>query len=170
MAATDPCNAQGGERVDAAAFADIALFSSLDDDTLELLSQRLVVSSAKVGDLIFEESDAGRAMYVVLEGSVTLFKRCQCGHTPEMRTALAGDWFGEMSLLDVMARPVSARAAADTKLLAVCPTDLSAVYRADLKMYSLLVMNMARQLSRKLRKVEASLLCRPGGEPSCHDD
>jgi CRP-like cAMP-binding protein len=146
-----------GERVAATAFAPIALFSGLDDDILELLSQRLIVRISTTGQVIFEEGDAGRAMYVVLEGKVTMFKRSAAGREAHMATAERGDWFGELSLLDVMARAVSARADTTTTLLSICPTDLSAVYRADIKMYALLVMNLARQVSRKLRVAELSL-------------
>ncbi len=152
-----------GEHTTADVLAELALFSSLDDATLALLAERLKVQVAE-DEKLFEEGDAGRCMYVVLDGKVTLSKRSKTGQRKSVATAAAGDWFGEMSLLDVMARPVRAQADAGTRLLTLCPTDLSAVYRANVKMYALLVMNMARQLSRKLRTAELSLACALCGE------
>lgn len=155
--ASDSCHASGGERADARSLGEIALFSSLDETTLTLLAKRLRVRAVLPGELIFEEGQAGRAMFVVLGGRVSMFKRSQNGHETEVATAKTGDWFGEMSLLDVMARPVTVRALEATRLLVICPTDLEAVYRTNLKMYALLVMNVARQLSRKLRVAEHTL-------------
>lgn len=157
--ATDPCPLPERTPVDATAFAHMALFSGLDDATLMLLARRVSVRHFGADELIFAEGDAGRAMYVVLSGSVAMSKALPTGGSTHVTTAEAGDWFGELCLLDVMARPVSARTTAASELLAICPTDLSAVYRSSMKMYALLVMNLARQLSRKLRAAETSL-CR----------
>lgn len=160
MAVSDPCaSAPGGERVEATRLSELALFSSIDESTLKMLAERLRVVRFASGDHIFEEGDSGRAMYVVLEGCVTMTKRSRSGDAAAIVSAEVGDWFGEMSLLDVMARPVTAQAEGPCSLLTMCPTDLNAVYRTNLKMYALLVMNMARQLSRKLRGVELSLAC-----------
>ncbi len=157
MVATDPClSAKGGIRADVETVAELALFSGLDDDTLALLVTRLGVVSFPAGASIFEEGDLGRAMYVVLSGNVRL-ERKSSGEQVEVAHAERGDWFGEQSLLDVMARSASARAGEECLLLAMCPTDLSAVYQANTKMYAMLVMNMARQLSRKLRCAEGRL-------------
>lgn len=68
-----------------------------------------------------------------------------------------GDWFGEVALLDVMPRAATARARQPCRLLTVTSSDLDALYRQDLKAYALLVMNLARQLSRKLRVAESLL-------------
>lgn len=157
--ASDTCTASGEERADAQSLAEIALFSSLDEPTLTLLSKRLRVRAVAPGDLVFEEGQAGRAMFVVLGGRLSMLKQGERGHETEVATANAGDWFGELSLLDVMARPVTVRALEATRLLVICPTDLEAVYRTNLKMYALLVMNLARQLSRKLRVAEHTLAC-----------
>jgi CRP-like cAMP-binding protein len=135
----------------------IALFSSLDVAAVQLLTQRARLRVAATNEVIFEQGDSGRQMFVVLAGSAMLVKRVSEDHNVEVVRANIGDWFGEMSLLDVLQRPVTATALEPTQLLVVCPTDLDALYRQDVKMYSLLVMNIARQLSRKLRVQEDRL-------------
>lgn len=159
VGASDSCAASEGERADVRLLAEIALFSSLDDATLMLLSKRLRVRTVATDELVFEEGQAGRAMFVVLGGRVSMFKRSAQGNETQVALAQRGDWFGEMALLDVMARAVSVRALEPTRLLVICPTDLEAVYRMNIKMYALLVMNVARQLSRKLRVAEHTLAC-----------
>jgi CRP-like cAMP-binding protein len=56
-----------------------------------------------------------------------------------------------MSILDVMPRSASVRALAPSLLLIVSATDLDKLYRRDLQAYAMVVMNIARELSRRLR-------------------
>ena len=65
-----------------------------------------------------------------------------------------GHWFGEMSVLDVQVRSASVRALSPCRLLVLTARDLDALYRRDLKSYTLLVLNVARELSRRLRLVD----------------
>jgi CRP-like cAMP-binding protein len=63
-----------------------------------------------------------------------------------------GDWFGEMAILGIQPRSASVRALAPSLLLSMGTEQVDRLlYRADLKDYALLVMNIARELSRRLR-------------------
>ncbi len=84
-------------------------------------------------------------------------KKSKRGRPVRVTSLSRADWFGELSLLDVMPRAVTARALQPCRLLTLTSGDLDALYRRDLKAYALLVMNLARQLSRKLRVAETIL-------------
>ena len=77
------------------------------------------------------------------------------------RAALAllgpGDWFGEMSIVDVQPRSATVRALAPGRLLRITAADLDALYRHDVKSYALIVLNIARELSRRLRVADGIL-------------
>lgn len=161
-----------GERATVADLQALGLFGALDDEILALLVERLPLLQVACGDVVFREGECGRAMFVVLDGELEVVKRSQRGHDARIAVIGPQDWFGEMCLLDVMNRPVTVRALAPSRLLQMRPTDLDAIYRKNLKAYALLVMNIARQLSRKLRRAEAiladtvtSVLDRFGDEP-----
>ena len=69
-----------------------------------------------------------------------------------------GDWFGEMAILDVQPRSASVRALAPSLLLSMRPEQVERLlYRRGLKDYSLLIMNIARELSRRLRVADGIL-------------
>ena len=68
-----------------------------------------------------------------------------------------GDWFGEMSILDVLPRSATMRVVAPSQLLRFSAQDLDTLYRRDLRAYSLLVLNIARELSRRLRVADGLL-------------
>jgi CRP/FNR family transcriptional regulator, cyclic AMP receptor protein len=141
----------------AAEFEGIGLFGALDDDTLELLAKRLPVVEIDANAVVYSQNQQGRSMYVVLEGEVELTKAHDDGRVCCVAHPIKHDWFGELSLIDVMPRGATARALTPVRLLELRTTDLQAVYRSNLKAYALLVMNVARQLSRKLRVAETAL-------------
>jgi CRP-like cAMP-binding protein len=135
----------------------IGLFGALGDEQLEHLAGTLAVEHHDANAVVFREGDKGRAMYVILAGTLRATKATAKGSSRHLADLSAGEWFGEMSLLDVMPRPVTVTAISGVRLLRVCPTDLDALYRRGGKAYALLVMNLARELSRKLRTATARL-------------
>jgi CRP-like cAMP-binding protein len=67
------------------------------------------------------------------------------------------DCFGEMSMIDMQARSATVRALAPSRLLKITSEDMDGLYRSDLKSYTLIVLNIARDLSRRLRVTDGIL-------------
>lgn len=132
---------------------DIGLFGGLDDKTLELLRAELPLQRAEIGDDIVREGESSQEMYVVIAGELEVLKK---NHEDgkEVRVALIGtnDWFGEMTILEFQPRSATVRAVAPSLLLKMTAADVeSLLYRRDLRSYSIFIMNIARELSRRLR-------------------
>jgi CRP-like cAMP-binding protein len=137
---------------------EIGLFGAMSDETLEHLAGTLTTTRVAPGDTIFREGDsAAREMYIVLDGEIEVSKRSRRGR--DMRIAILGpnDWFGEMSVIDMQSRSATVRALAPSLLLRMTSADLDALYRFDLKSYALIVLNIARDLSRRLRVTDGIL-------------
>ncbi len=144
--------------LNAGTLREIGLFGGLDDETLALLARELPVENVTVGTRVVNEGDPAREMFVVLDGELEVLKRSDVGG--EVRVAMLGpaSWFGEMSILDVQARSASVRALAPSRLLRISAEHVDrCLYRRDLKAYSLFVMNIARELSRRLRVTDSIL-------------
>ena len=153
-----PVSERPGPRVNAEILRDIGLFGGLDDDSLQLLARELPSQTVEAGQIIVEEGDTTREMFVIIGGELEVVKRGPRGG--EFRVALfgPGDWFGEMSILDVQPRSATVRAVAPTMLLSITNEHVDRLlYRRNLKAYSLLLMNIARELSRRLRVADGIL-------------
>jgi CRP-like cAMP-binding protein len=137
--------------VTVAQLREVGLFGALSDEVLEHLSSSLRTRRVPPGDLIFKEGDSGREMYVLLDGEMEILKRSRRGR--DQRVAILGpsDCFGEMSIVDMQPRSASVRALAPSRILRISAEDMDALYRHDLKSYTLIVLNIARDLSRRLR-------------------
>ncbi|MEZ4228672.1 MAG: cyclic nucleotide-binding domain-containing protein [Polyangiaceae bacterium] len=135
----------------------IGLFGALSSEVLDHLAQTLPTVEPDPGDLVFKEGDTARELFVLLEGEAEVVKRSRSGVDARVAVLGPGDWFGEMAVLDVQPRSASVRALAPSRLLRIRATDLDALYRHDLKAYALVVLNIARELSRRLRVTDGIL-------------
>lgn len=143
--------------VQAGELRNIGLFGALTDEVLSHLAATLSVSTPDAGTVVFREGDPARELFVLVSGEMEVLKRSQTG--VEARVALLGpgDWFGEMSVLDVQPRSAAVRALAPSRLLRITAADLDALYRYDVKSYAIIVLNLARELSRRLRVADGIL-------------
>lgn len=135
----------------------IGLFAALPETTLGHLATTLRVRVLAPGDVVFREGDRGSAMYVVIGGEFEVVKRSKRGVDARVALLGGGDWFGEMSILDVQPRSATVRALACSRLVVITAADLDGLYRRDTRSYALLVLNIARELSRRLRVTDGIL-------------
>jgi CRP/FNR family transcriptional regulator, cyclic AMP receptor protein len=136
---------------------NVGLFGALSDEVLDAFTETLTTERLSAGAVVFHEGDAAHCLYVLLEGEVEVLKKSRGAR--EHRVAILGptDCFGEMSLIDVQPRSATVRAIAPSRVLRVNSEDFDRLYRHDLKAYSLVVLNIARDLSRRLRVADAIL-------------
>lgn len=146
------------ERIDPATLREVGLFGGIDDATLGVLCHELPVEWIGVGTRVVTEGDPAREMFVVLDGELEVLKKSRGG--TEIRVAMLGPggWFGEMSIIDVQPRSASVRVLAPSRIVRLSAENVERLlYRRDLKAYSLFVMNIARELSRRLRVADGIL-------------
>jgi len=136
---------------------EVGLFGALSDEVLEHLASVLQRRLVAPGTTIFQEGDPGHDMFVVLDGEIEVLKKSRRGR--QQRVAILGpsDMLGEMSIIDVQPRSATVRALAPTRLLRIAAEDLDALYRHDVKSYAIVVLNVARDLSRRLRVTDGIL-------------
>ncbi|MEO8504231.1 MAG: cyclic nucleotide-binding domain-containing protein [Acidobacteriota bacterium] len=100
----------------------------------------------RAGQMIFRTGEAGAEMFVIEDGQVEIFR--QHGPTETRLVVLeAGDFFGEMSILEDLPRSASARALTDCRVL---PVDAS-IFDQILRDHPELAIRIMRTLSGRLR-------------------
>jgi CRP/FNR family cyclic AMP-dependent transcriptional regulator len=120
----------------------------------------------KAGAFVVREGEPGQEMFVVESGSVEIFRGS--GET-ERRISLlgAGDFFGEMVLLDDQPRSASARAATDCRLLVIDATTLDEMLREHPEVAVRMLRNLAGRARAEIAradKAEAALLAASPGQ------
>jgi len=135
----------------------LGLFGAMADSALEHLASSLTSVNPQAGEVLFREGDPADDMFVVLSGEIEVLKRSRQGSESRVAMLGPGDWFGEMSIVDVQPRSATVRAVAPSRLLRITSADLDGLYRHDVKAYALIVLNLARELSRRLRVADGIL-------------
>jgi CRP/FNR family transcriptional regulator, cyclic AMP receptor protein len=150
--------AQEQTRVDASFVAQAAIFGGLPERALSRIFDVARVVRLPAGATVFEEGQPARSMFVVREGELEIYKRRSDGS--EFRLALLhrGDCVGEMSLVEIQPRSASARALCPAALYVLEHVEIARLYQSDLEVYTLLVLNVAREISRRLRLADQRLL------------
>ena len=104
--------------------ADVPLFSLLDDQERAALADRLDVVTLTSGTCIFSRGDPGDTLFIVRKGAVEMWFKNDTGERIVLETARAGDFFGDLSLLDGGPRTTSALVVEDLEALVVDRGDL----------------------------------------------
>lgn len=101
----------------------IPLFSTLTDEEFNRISHIFVAPAYRKNQIIFLEEETGNYMYLVLSGKVKVAKAGAGGKETILAIHRAGDFFGEMSLLDGKTAPATVSAMEDSKIISVSGTD-----------------------------------------------
>jgi len=126
------------------------IFGGVSDATLDfLLSQARPVVVAE-GGFFFREGDEPTGVYILEKGRVAVCRKWD-GRDIVMRHLSQGDCFGEMALMDLQPRSASIRATVDCQAIELLPDSLYRLYERDVEQFALIQMNIAREMSRRLR-------------------
>ena len=136
--------------------AEMPAFGGMNVASLELVARLAEPVEVSAGEHFFREGDETQIMYVLQTGQVEIYKTWQSS-SKVLRRMKAGDCFGEMALIDLFPRSASALAVESSKALKITPPILHEIYQQDLEQFAMLQMNMGRELSRRLRRVDELL-------------
>jgi CRP-like cAMP-binding protein len=151
MIARDPA-------VDSEFLAQIPIFGGLPDAVLARVIDLAREVHVPPGGLIFAEGDVARSMFIVRQGELEICKRGRDGTEFCLATLQRGDCVGEMSLIDIQPRSATARAVGEATLCVIDQQEIAKLYQTDLETYTLLVLNIAREISRRLRRADQVLV------------
>jgi uncharacterized membrane protein len=110
--------------------AAVPLFELLDEATRAQLAAHVEKVTRPAGATVFHRGDPGDSMYVVVSGAVEISFRNDTGDKIVLERATAGDFFGELSLLDGGPRTASAMVLEDMEALVIDRGDLNEVMRS----------------------------------------
>src|SRR6185503_12769778 len=114
---------------DPAFLAQISLFQQLDDDERGVLAQVMAERQVAPGETLFRAGEPGDAMFIVHSGKVDLFVKDKAGQKILLHTAEAGEFFGELSLLDGGSRTATAQVCDAGLLYVLDREDLQQLFR-----------------------------------------
>ena len=99
------------------------------------------------GEILFRDGDAGDTMYVLRSGRVRVFKEAN-GRQKTLAFIEAGDFFGEMALLNNKRRTASAECVEETRLLVIDGKMFEAMLRGNAEIAVRMIQRLAKRLDQ----------------------
>jgi CRP-like cAMP-binding protein len=134
--------------VEAATLQKYPFFGGLLPEQIEEILPLMEEEWYEAGVCIIAEGQANSTLRFILEGRA----RAEKGGLLLAEFG-KGDVFGEMEVLDVMPSTATIAAQTQTRILTLSRRALHTLYKTDTKVFSMIIMNLARDLSRRLRRM-----------------
>jgi len=132
-----------------------SLFGGVTEEQISGIKDFFVLEEFGENEFIEREGETGDRIYFIIEGQVEILKEItESGNLSRIFMFSEGDVFGEMELIDVQPCAASVHTLKPTKVLTLSNKGLYNISKYDLKVFSLMIMNLARDLSRRLRKAD----------------
>jgi hypothetical protein len=129
-------------------------FGGLSDASLDLLVSMLVERRFDAGATVVAEGEPGRSMFIVHSGELVVSKLGDAGCSIRMAGLEPGDFFGEMTLIEMQNRSATVVAESPTVLYELTARELYTCYKADIHAYVMVMQNINRELCRRLRRAD----------------
>ena len=130
----------------------VELFQGIDEDALRLIAEQITEQPVADGEIVFREGDPGDRLFVLLTGTMHVYVERDAKVISYSRLQ-AGEFFGEMALIDAMPRSATVRAEAPS----ICLT-LSRQGILDLlQQHPLIALGMMTSLLPRLRRTNVQL-------------
>jgi CRP-like cAMP-binding protein len=137
-----------------ASLSGITIFTGMEPGALELLLRRAAELEAPAGRVVLREGETGTQFYLVRDGAVRICKAYGTPREVELARLGPGEFFGEMCILETLPRCATVLTATASTLVRLPAMAFYDLFQAMPAQYSLLLLNIARDLSRRLRRLD----------------
>lgn len=129
---------------------DTPFFGAISVETIRYMLQLSEVHDKLAGEYFFKQGELGDSLYLLEKGRASVFKACG-SEEYELREVTQGCCFGELALIDFTPRSATVRAETNCSALKISSATLHELYQQDSEQFLIIQMNMAREVSRRLR-------------------
>jgi len=136
----------------------VPVFHDLKGPSLDILFEFLEERRWDVGEHICNEGELGRTLYVIREGEVEVLRRSSRGNNQSIVKLGPGECFGEMTLVELQPRSATCVVRKKAVTYSLTNLDLWNLYKSDNFAYVIILQNICRMLSRRLRKADGRIV------------
>lgn len=131
----------------------VPFFNDIGEGELAKIVRVGVRKKYKKGSIILLESESGAALFVIISGKVKIVRTDDDGREVILSILGENDFFGEMSILDGLARSAS--------VVAITKTELFMIHRRDflklLQDFPAVAIALLKELTMRLRKADSQI-------------
>lgn len=135
----------------------VTIFAGVTESGYDRLCTQCAVIECFRDEVFIREGTPAKEIYIMLSGRVKIV--LDLDNEPlELIELKTGDCLGETSVIGIQKHSASAVVAEDATMLVLSRDILMDIYNTDKEFFSLLILNIARELARRLAKTNRTLL------------
>ena len=131
----------------------VPLFAKLKDNEVSQIIEQCVKKTCKKEQVILVEEELGQTLFIILKGTVKISRTSEEGREVILTILKAGDFFGELSLLDGKGRSATVVSMEDSELLALRRSEFLLL----LEKYPSISVELLKVLADRLRKCDLQI-------------
>jgi CRP-like cAMP-binding protein len=125
-----------------------SLFGGLLEEQIDQILPLVEFKTYEAGETLMIEGERNDKIYFIIQGKIDIVKNGNVLlHLEE------GDTLGEMEVLDVMPSSATGKVMEKSTIASISNKAFRQIYKQDSGIFSLMIMNLARDLSRRLRRM-----------------
>ncbi len=132
---------------------NVPIFNEIEESELAKIVRVGVRKKYKKGSIILLEEESGAALFVIIGGKVKIVRTDDDGREVILAILGENDFFGEMSILDGLARSAS--------VVAITKSELFMIHRRDFEKlmhdFPKVAISLLKELTVRLRKADAQI-------------
>ncbi len=132
----------------------IELFSSLTAQELRQVREKILIKKFKKNEVILHEENTNEYMYIILEGEAKVIQVTGEGKGIIVTMHRAGDFFGELSLIDGKTAPATVKATQDSITAIISKKDFYALIHNQPKVLENLLHSLSSRLRESWKKIQ----------------
>jgi len=140
-----------------AVISRLRIFGGVTDGQRETLFRKLELRALETGAAVFRKGDEPSGIYIVKSGRIDL-QITENSVVIHKHSLNVGECFGEASFISMHAHTSTAIAAEAGEIIVLSRRALIELKHEDLGLFALLIMNLARELARRLYLTDQMLL------------
>jgi CRP/FNR family cyclic AMP-dependent transcriptional regulator len=133
---------------------EIALFSSLTSDELHQIREKIVFRRFKKNEIILHEENTNEFMYIMFDGEAKVVQTTAKGKEILVTMHKAGDFFGELSLIDGKTAPAAVWATKDSVTAIISKNDFYSLLLNQKKILENLLRIFCARIRESLKKIQ----------------
>lgn len=134
----------------------VPVFSALDREKLLELYDRCALRHCTEDEVLMVENTPAEEIYIVLKGEVKILLDRE-GEPLEITRMGEGHCIGETSVIGIQNHSATVVSSCDSTFLVLSRKELFKLYEDAPKIFGILILNIARELARRLKKTDSYL-------------
>ncbi len=136
-----------------------SMFGGLEDWELDLVQSFLGDQTYEAGVTLLSQGEQNSSVFFIVDGEVAVIRQSEAksDEKRQIATLKTGDSFGEMELIDINRCAATIVTTVPTRVITLSNAHFYQISLTSLHTYTMLMLNLARDISRRLRAADELL-------------